>query len=162
MILRRQRLSFPWLFLSQHGLYALSNPCITSWSSFHDDFWVGSDSAFVDYFRVKKGCVHWWVYVSALELVSVMNSESAATRFSLTISNSTRAMCADESMCHLWKQFRWQFLSWQRLTLPWLFVSQHGLCAMTNPCVNSRTSFGDDFLVGSDIVFLECFWVNGG
>jgi hypothetical protein len=36
----------------------------------------------------------------------VMISERAATKFSVTISESTGAVCAEESMRHLWKQFR--------------------------------------------------------
>ena len=181
--LSRQRNSFPWLFLSQQGLCALTNPCVSSGNSFGDDFLVGNETVFLDYFLVNRGYVLWRIHASALEIVSVMNSVSvetqvsltilestvsrmitvpAATKFSLSISESTGVVCDDESICHLWKQFRWWFLSRQLLRFPWLFVSQHGLCAMTNPCVSSGTSFGDDFLVGCDSVFLGCFWVNRG
>jgi hypothetical protein len=102
------------------------NPCVSSGSSFGDDFWDCSNLVFVDSFRVNRGGVHWRVHASALNTVSVMNSESEMTWFSLTISNSIGAVCAGESMCHLWKQFRWQFMSRKRLTFSWLFLSQQG------------------------------------
>jgi len=41
-----------------------------------------------------------------MEAVSFMISESAATEFLLTISKSTVAVLASESMGHQWKQFR--------------------------------------------------------
>jgi hypothetical protein len=44
--------------------------------------------------------------------------ERAATMFFLIVSESTGAMCAEDSMRHLWKQFRRLFLSGQRLSLP--------------------------------------------
>jgi len=53
-----------------------------------------------------------------------MISESAPTLFSLTKSESTGAMWADEFTCHLWRRFRWWFLSRQRLSFPWLFLSR--------------------------------------
>jgi hypothetical protein len=37
-----------------------------------------------------------------------------------------------------------------------------GLCALTNQCVTCESSFGGYFLVGSDLVFLDFFWVNSG
>jgi len=175
----------------------VTNPCVNSGSSFGDFFWVDSYLVFVDYFKVNRGCVHWRIHASALETVLVMNTESAVTQFSLTISDSTGADCADKSMRHLWKQFRWRFwvdndsvffdyfwvnrvvcadesmrqlwkqfqwwfLSQQRLSFPRLFLTQQGLCALTNPCISSRNGFGDDFWVGSYAVFLYCFWVNRG
>ena len=51
------RLSFVRWFLSPHGLFALSNQCITRGSSFVDDFLVDSDSVFVDYFWGHRGCL---------------------------------------------------------------------------------------------------------
>jgi len=33
---------------------------------------------------------------------------------------------------------------------------------LMNPCVNSGNIFNDDFLVGSDSVFLDSFCVNRG
>jgi hypothetical protein len=44
--------------------------------------------------------------VSSLETVSGALSDWAATQFSLTIYESTGAVCADESTSHLWKHFR--------------------------------------------------------
>jgi len=89
-----------------------------------------------------------------------MISESAATPFSLTICESTWVVCDDESMCQLWNPFRWWFLSRQRCSFPRLFLSQRGLCVLTNPCVISGSIFGDDFWVGTNSVFLYSFWVN--
>jgi hypothetical protein len=76
---------FPWWFLSRQ------------WFTFP---WL---------FLSREGLWALRNHASALELVSVMISESAATQFSLTICDSTGANCADESMCHLWKQFWWWF-----------------------------------------------------
>jgi len=56
--------------------------------------------------------------VSSLETVSVMISEWSATQFSLTFSESTGAVRAEDSLCHLWKQFRRLFLSGERLNFP--------------------------------------------
>jgi hypothetical protein len=52
----RQRLSFRWLFLSQQGLRALPNPRVPFGRFLGDDFWVGSEPFFIDYFWVNKGC----------------------------------------------------------------------------------------------------------
>jgi len=46
------------------------------------------------------------IQASAGEAISLMVSESAATQFSLAISESTRTLCPDESMHQLWKQCR--------------------------------------------------------
>jgi len=42
---------------------------------------------------------------SSLETVSVTISEWSATQFSLTFSESTGAVRAEDSFCDLWKQF---------------------------------------------------------
>jgi len=102
--LSQQRLSFRWLFLSQQGLFALSKPHITFESYFIDVFGVCKDSVFVDYFWVARDFVHWRIHASPVEAVS------------LTISESTGVVCDGESMPHLWKQFRWWFLSLQQLS----------------------------------------------
>jgi len=131
--LSRQRLSFRWLFLSQHGLFTLPNPHVTFESCFVDVFGVCKDSVFVDYFWVTRGFLRWRIHASLMEAVS------------LTISESTGAVCGDESMSHLWKQFRWWFLSLQQLSFRWLFLSQQGHCALTNPSVTYRSDFVNDF-----------------
>ena len=127
--LRRHWLRFPQLSLSQQRLCALTNPCVSSWSSFSDDVWVGNDSVSHEYFLVNRGCVRRRIHVSTHETVSVMIYELAATQISLTIFESTGAVCADESMRELWKQFQWSFLSQQRLSFPWLFKSRGATCA---------------------------------
>jgi hypothetical protein len=68
--------------------------------------------------------MRWRIHMSPMEAVSVMISESTASPFSLTICESTWAVCDDESMRQLWNQFRWWFLSRLRLSFPWLFLSQ--------------------------------------
>jgi hypothetical protein len=141
-------------------LCALRIPSVISGNSFRDDFWVVSDSVFLDIFWVNRCCARWGFLLSSLETVFVMISHWSATQFSLTFSESTCAVRADDSFCHLCKQFPWWFLSGQRLSFPWLFMSQQGLCALTNPLVTSGNIFGDDFWEGSDSVFLYCFWVN--
>ena len=62
---------------------------------------MGSDLVFVNSFRVNTGCVGRRIHVSPLEAVSVMISEQAANQFSLTLSVSTGAVCAEESMRQL-------------------------------------------------------------
>jgi hypothetical protein len=83
--------------------------------------------------------------VSSLETISLMISEWSATQFSLTFSESTGAVCTEDSLCHRKKQFRGLFLNGRRLRFPLLFMSQQGLCALTNPLVTSGNIFGDDF-----------------
>jgi hypothetical protein len=149
-----------WLFLSQHGLGALMNQRVTF------------RSCFVDFFWVKRGCERFWIHASLLEGVSVTISESAATQFSLTISDSVWAVGVDESTRHLWMVFRWWFLSplwnqfrwWfqrrQWLNLHWLFLSQQGLGALMNPRVTFGSCFVHDFRVRTDSVFVDFFFVN--
>jgi len=55
---------------------------------------------------------------SPLETFSVMIFERAATLFFFIVSESTGAVCVEDSMRHLWKQFRRLFLSGQRLSFP--------------------------------------------
>jgi len=78
--------------------------------------------------------------VSSLETVSEVISEWSATQFSLTFSESTGAVCTEDSMRHRWKQFRRLFLSGQRLSFPSLFMSQQGLCGLTNPFVTCEST----------------------
>jgi hypothetical protein len=155
--LSRQWLSFRWLFQSQKRLCALTSPCVSSGTSFGDEFWGGSDSVFLHYFWVNRGGVRWRIHASVLEAVSVTISESVTTQFSLIVSDAIRAVCANESMRQLWTQFRCWILSRHRLGFPWLFQTQQGLCALTNPCVTCGSSFGYHFWVGSDSLFLNYF-----
>jgi hypothetical protein len=90
------------------------------------------------------------IHASLLKGVSVMISESTSTKFSLTISEWIGDMGADESARHLWKLFRW------------LFLSQQGLRALPNPRVAFSWCFGDDFHVSTDSVFVDHFFVNRG
>jgi len=83
-------------------------------------------------------------------------------QFSLTVSKSTGARHADESMRHLWKLFRWWFPSPHRLSFRWLFLRKQELRALSNPRVTFGRCLGDDFWVGSDLVFVDLFWVNRG
>jgi len=112
----RQRLSSPWLFMTQQGMSAVMNLCVTH------------GRTFIANFLVNTGCVRCRIHVSPSEAVSLMISESAATEFSVTISNSTRVVCAVKSTRYLWKLLHWWFLSLKRLSFHWLFLSQQGLC----------------------------------
>jgi len=106
----RQRLRFHWQFQSQQGLCVLTNPCVSFRTSFGDDYWVPSDSVFLEYFWVNGGCVRWRIHLSPMEAVSVNISEVAATQLSLTISETIGAVFDNEWMPQLWKQFPWRFL----------------------------------------------------
>jgi hypothetical protein len=44
--------------------------------------------------------------VSCLEIVYVIIFEWSATQFSLTFSDSIIVVRTEDSLCHLWKQFR--------------------------------------------------------
>jgi len=171
------------LFLSQHGLCALTNPCFSSWNSFP---WLFSSQQGLC--TMTNQCVpveagtHWFVsrprisfplqFPSQQGLYALMNPYvtcgSSFDDYFWGASNSVfldyfwvnRVVCDDESIRHLWKQFSWWFLSRQQLNLPWLILSQQGLWALMNPCISSGTSFGDDFWVCSNSVFLDYFWVN--
>jgi hypothetical protein len=83
-ISRWRRIRFHWLFLSQKGLRALPNPRITFGRCFDDDFSVGINSVFVDYFLVNRGWQLFQIHASPLKGVSVMIFQSAPTLFSLT------------------------------------------------------------------------------
>jgi hypothetical protein len=114
---------FHWGFLRAHGIFALSNPCVTCESSFVDDFWV------------HKGCLRCRIHMSPVEAVSLM------------IYVAIGVVCSVESMRHSWKHFRWWFLSRQWLSIRWWFLSPQELYALSNPQVNRGSSFVDDFWV---------------
>jgi hypothetical protein len=139
------------------GVGVLTNTRVTYGSGFADDFWVCSGSIFVDYLWIKRGCVLSQIQASPVEGVSLMISESAPTLFLLNFSKSTGATSASEYTHHLCKVFRWWFLSRQRLSFHWLFLTQKGLWALTNPRVTFGICFGDDYGVGRGLVFIDCF-----
>jgi len=142
-------------------------------------------SCFIDFFLVNRGydaskstrhlwkVFQWrfpkehrlrlrWLFLSQLGLRALPNPRVTFGSCFVDFSESTGAVWADESILHLWKQFRGLFLSAFRLNFPWLFMSPQRLCGLTNPFVTSENSFGGYFRVGSDSVFLESFWVNMG
>jgi len=130
--LSRHRHHFRWPFLSQQGLRALMNPRVTCESGFIDDFWVDSGLVFFYYLWIDMGL---WALTNPRITFGIdfrddfgVDSDSDF----LNIYESTVAVCAEESMCHLWKQFRWLFLRRQWLSFHWLFLSQQGLWALTN------------------------------
>jgi hypothetical protein len=108
----------------------------------------------------QQGWVCWRIHASPLEVVSMMISKLTPSQFSLTFSESTGAAGAHESMCHLWKVFRWWFLSRQRLSFCWLFISQQRLCSLRNPRVTCGSGFVDDFWGDNDSVFINYFWAK--
>jgi len=162
LLISGQRFRFAWLFMSQQGLFGLTNPFFICESNFRGDFWEGSDSVFRDSLWVKRGCVGWRIHSSLVKGVSGATSEWAATQFSLIVYESPGAVWADESIGHLWKEFRGVFLTIQRVRFPWLFMRQQGPCGLTNPFITCKKSFEGYLWVGSDSVFLDCLWVNRG
>jgi hypothetical protein len=58
------------------------------------------------------------IQASLVEAFSLTIFERATTQFSLTLSESTGAVCADEPIHHPWKQFRGLFQIGQRLSFP--------------------------------------------
>jgi hypothetical protein len=141
---------------------ALKNPLVTFGTCFVDDFQGATDSLFVDFFWVNRGCEHFRIHASPLESISLMNSESAVAQFSLTVSKSTGAGRAEESTCHLWNLIGWWFHSRHRLSFRWLFLSQQGLRPLPNPRVTFGRFLGDDFWGDSEPVFVDYLWVTGG
>ena len=144
----RHRFCFRWLFLSQQGLRGLPNhasPSKVVSLTFSESKGAGGSSESTRhllkvfqwwflrrqqpsfcYFWIKKGFVLLRIQASPMEGVPLMISESAPTPFSLTFSKSKGAASASESTSHLCKVFRWWFLSLQRLSFRWLFLSHRG------------------------------------
>jgi hypothetical protein len=162
LLLSGQGLGFPWLFMSHQGLFGLPNPFATCESSFGGYIWMGSESFFLDYLWVNRGCGGWRIHSSHVKAVSGAISERARTQFFVTVFESKGAVWADESIRHLWKEFRGLLLSGQRLRFPWLFMSHQGLFELTNPLVTYERSFGGYFWLCSEFVFLDCLWDNRG
>jgi hypothetical protein len=65
--------------------------------------------------------VRWRIQASSGKAMSLMVSESAATKFLLAISESIGTLCADESTRQLWKHCHWWFMSRQLLSFRWWF-----------------------------------------
>jgi len=61
------------------------NPRVSYGSSIVDGFWVGSDSVFACDFLVNWDSVPKQIHESAMEVVSVIISESLATQFLVMI-----------------------------------------------------------------------------
>jgi hypothetical protein len=160
--LNGQRVSFPWLLMSQQGLCALTNPFITCENSFTSCFCEGADSVFGDRLWVKRGCVGTRIHSSPVQGVSGAISEWAASQFSFTVYESKGAVGADEFIRHMWKTFRGLLLSGQQLSFPRLFMSHQGLFGQPNPLATCESSFGGYIWMGSESVFLDCLWVNRG
>jgi len=111
LLLSGQRLSFPWLFMSHQGLLGLKNPFATYKSNFGGYIWMGNESVFLDCLGVNKGCDGWRMHSSPVKAVSGAISERATTQFFMTVYESKGAVWADESIRHLWKEFRGLFLT---------------------------------------------------
>jgi hypothetical protein len=73
------------------------------WKSFGNDIWVGNDSVSLDSLCVNRCCVGCRINSSPMKKVSGAIFEWIVTQFSLTVYDSTRVVCAEESMRHLWK-----------------------------------------------------------
>jgi hypothetical protein len=66
----------------------------------------------------------WRFYTSTVELIALTIPGSRATQFLSTILESIMSVCADESKHQPMKQFRWWFLSRQRLSFCWWFLNR--------------------------------------
>jgi hypothetical protein len=157
----RHRLHFHWLFLSKQGLRALMNQRVTCGSGFVDYFWFGSGLVFVDYFWIKRGVLS-RIQASPMEGVPLTISELVPTPFSFTFSKSIGVASASKSTRHLWNLVRWWFMTLQRLSFCWLFLSQQGLWALRNPQIFG-IGFSDDFGVGRGPIFITVSkWTGAG
>jgi len=113
-------------------------PPVIFGSCFGDDLLVSTDSVFIDFFWVNHGRQLFRIRASQLKGVSIMISEST-TKFSLTISQLTGTVGADEST------FRWGFSSRHWLHFRLLFLSQQGPRELLNPRITFGRYFADDF-----------------
>jgi len=147
--------------MSQKRLCGLTNPFVTSESNFGGFFWLGIDSVFLDCLWVNRGCVAWRIHSSAAKAVSRAIFEWTVTQISLTLCESTGAVWANESIHHLWKHFRGLFLSGQRLSFPYLFMSQQGLCGLTNPFNTSESNFEGYFWLAATQFSLTVYESTG-
>jgi hypothetical protein len=148
--------------MSQQGLWGLTNLFLTCEKSFEGCFWVGTDSVFLDYLWVTRGCLGCRIPSPPVKAVSGAISKWAPSQFSFTVYESTGAVGADESIRHMWKEFRGLLLSGQRLSFPRLFMSHQGLFGLPNPFATCASSFGGYIWMGNESVFLHCLWVNRG
>jgi hypothetical protein len=143
----QHRLHFCWLFLSVHGSAALSNALISIGSCDVDFFLVNKGR---EIFRIHASpleCVsvmissrhrlyfHWFfpnqqgpasTYESTRPSGGFFGEDfqAAPALFSLTFSESIQAARASEYTRHIWKVFRWWFLSRQQFSFRWLFLSE--------------------------------------
>jgi hypothetical protein len=85
----------------QQGLWGLTNLFVTCEKCFDGFFGVGSDSVFLGFLGVTRGCLCCRIHSPPVKVVSGAISEWAASQFSLTIYESTGAVGADESIRHL-------------------------------------------------------------
>jgi hypothetical protein len=161
-ILSRQRISFPWLFLTKHGLCALMTPSVTYGSSFVNDFWVASAWVFGDYFWVNRVCVSWLIYESPVEPVSWIFSDSAENLFHWLFLIQQGLWELPKQRVTFGSGFVDDFLFGSDSVHVDYFVIQQGLCVLTNPGMTCESGFGEDFSIGSDSAFLDYFWVNRG
>jgi len=83
----------------------------------------GQGVSFLNFIWVSRRCVGWWIHSSLVKAVSGTISERATTQFFMTVYESKGAAWADESIRHLWKEFRGLFLTSQRISFLWLFRS---------------------------------------
>jgi hypothetical protein len=138
MISKSAPTQFSFTFSESTGAASVDESTRHLWKWFRWWFLSRQRLSFFYYFWIKRGYVPLQIQASLVEDVSLKISKSAPTLFLLTISESTGAVRASESTCHLWKLFRSWFLSLQWLGFRWLFFSQERLGALTN----SHVTFG--------------------
>jgi len=87
--------------MSQKGLCGLTNAFVSCENSFRGRFCEGTDSVFLDCLGVTRGCLGCRIHSPPVKAVSDAISKWAASQFSLTVYESTRAVWSDKSIHHL-------------------------------------------------------------
>jgi len=87
--------------MSQQRLCGLTNPFIICANSFRGCFYECTDSVFLDYLGVTRGCSGCRIHSLPVKVVLAALSEWAASEFSLTVYESTGAVGANESIRHM-------------------------------------------------------------
>jgi len=157
MISKAPPTHFSLTFSESIGAASTSESTRHLWNRFRSRFWRRQWLNFHWQFLSQHGLGVQKNPLVTFGTVSLTISKSPSTQFSLTFSKSTGAASTSESTRHLWKVFRWWFLSRQRTSFRWLFLSQQGQLVLTNPRVTFGISFVHDFGDGSGLVFINNF-----
>jgi len=148
--LNGHRVRFLWLFMSQQRLWGLTNPFVTLWKEFRGQLLSGQRLSFPFVFICQQGLCGLTNPFITCESSFRGRFWEGTTQFFMTVYESKGAVWADESIRHLWKEFRGLFLNGHRISFHWLFMSQQRLWGLMNPFVTCEKTFKGNFWVGSD------------